>query len=84
MDAPSGAGFVLLDSAGNPLARDNAKLAGGLLESLAMLSAQTLMRRALLGWNHSPQALVAEPLASLDARARAIVSHIDLAPFVSG
>ena len=49
-----------------------------------MLGAGVLMRRALLGWNVSPQALVAEPLASLDARARAAVPHIDLAPFASG
>lgn len=83
MEAPGGAGFTLTDSAGKPLARDNAKLAGGLLESLAMLSAGVLMRRTLLGWNLSPQALVAESMGALDARARAIVPHVDLAPFSS-
>lgn len=84
MEAPGGAGFMMSDSFGVPLAKKNAKLAGGLLESLSMLGAGVLMRRALLGWNVSPQALVAEPLASLDARARAAVPHIDLAPFASG
>lgn len=84
MEAPGGAGFQLLDSRANPLAKDNAKLAGGLLESLAMLSAGVLVRRALLGWNVSPQALVAEPQGALDARARALVPHADLGPFVSG
>lgn len=83
MEAPGGAGFTLTDSQGNPLARNNGKLAGGLLESLSMLSAGVLMRRTLLGWNLSPQSLVAESPAGLEARARGIVPHIDLAPFSS-
>ncbi|MBL8679471.1 MAG: hypothetical protein JNK05_09915 [Myxococcales bacterium] len=82
MEAPGGAGFLLADAQDNPLAKDSAKIAGGLLESLAVLSAGVLARRVLLGWNVSPQALVSEPVASLDARARALVSHIDLAPFL--
>jgi len=81
MEAPLGAGFLLSDAQDNPLAKENAAVAGGLLESLAMLSAAVLLRRVLLGWNVSPQALVAEPVASLDARARALVPQVDLAPF---
>ncbi len=80
-EAPGGAGFTVHDASGAPLAREAAKVAGGLFEALAEASAATLLRRVLLGWERAPDALSREPLDSLDARARALVSHADIAPF---
>jgi hypothetical protein len=82
MDAAGGAGFTLHDDAGKPLAKDHAELAGRLLEASAELSAQVLLRRALLGWNLASAPLLAEPVTSLDARARALLPAVDLAPFL--
>lgn len=82
-EAPGGAGFALLSDQGRPLADAAPKLAGGVLEALAELSAPLLLRRALYGWNLPSHALVMEPDAAIEARARALVPHIDLGPFLS-
>lgn len=83
-EGPGGAGFALQDPQGAPLARGAAKLAGGVLESLADASASVLLRRVLCGWEAPLDALLREPPASLDQRARALVPHTDIAPFFAG
>lgn len=54
-----------------------------MLEALAELSGPILLRRALYGWNVAPDALMREPAGAVEERARALVSHADLAPFSS-
>ncbi len=83
-EGPGGAGFTLQDAQGAPLARDAPKVAGGLLETLAEASAQTLLRRALSGWEVHPETLQREPVASVEQRARALVPYVDVAPFFAG
>lgn len=83
-EGPGGAGFSLTTPEGSPLARESAKLGGGLLESLAEASAATLLRRTLLGWDAPFEVLFRAPAAELDQRARALVPHADVAPFFGG
>jgi hypothetical protein len=80
-ESPGGASFALLDEQGQALAATAPKIAAGVLTSLAEVSATMLFRRALYGWNVAPHALVAEPDAALDARARALVPHADVGLF---
>jgi hypothetical protein len=80
-EGPGGAGFALTDTQGAPLAAAAAKLAAAVLEGLAELSAEVLLRRVLHGWAAPLDALLAEPAASLDGRARSLVPHADVAPF---
>lgn len=83
-EGPGGAGFSLTTPEGAPIARESAKLGGGLLASLAESCAATLLRRALLGWEAPFDALARTHPAELDQRARALVPHADVAPFFSG
>lgn len=83
-EAPGGAGFTLHDPSGRALGHEAPKVAGGLLEALAEATAPMLLRRALSGWEVAPDALVYEPVASVEQRARALLAHVDVAPFFSG
>ncbi|MDP3274952.1 MAG: hypothetical protein Q8Q09_07120 [Deltaproteobacteria bacterium] len=82
-DAPGGAAFKLTDRNDVPVGKDNAKIAGGLLESIAQLAAPLLLRRILYGWNAPAHALLQESNATVEARARALIATVDLAPFVA-
>ena len=82
-EAPGGAAFQLLDERGEPLAKDHVKLAGGVLDALAQITAPLLLRRSVHGWQAPTAAVLAEPAEAVEARVRALVPHADVAPFVS-
>lgn len=81
-EGPGGAGFTLHDASGAPLAKTEAKLAGGLLLALADVSATILLRRAVTGWSAPIDALLAEHPSALEARVRALSPMADLALFM--
>ena len=82
MEAPVGSYFALTDAAGRSLADPEPKTYGALSAAFADASAETLLRRALLGWNLSPAELMAHPMGALEPRLGALVPRADAGVFV--
>jgi hypothetical protein len=81
-EAPCGAYFTLTDASGRSLAEPEPKIYGALSAAFADAAAETLLRRALFGWNLSPGELHAQPVAALDQRIGALLGRADAGVFV--
>lgn len=81
-EAPVGSYFTLTDASGRSLAEPEPKIYGALSSAFADAAADTLLRRALFGWNHPPHALHALPVATIEQRVGALLGRADAGVFV--
>lgn len=81
-EAHCGAYFTLTDASGRSLAETEPKLYGALSAALADAAAETLLRRALFGWNLSPHELHAQPVGAVEQRMGALLGRADAGVFV--
>lgn len=81
-EAPVGSYFTLTDASGRGLADPEPKLYGTLSSAFADAAADTVLRRALFGWNHPPHALHALPVTAVEQRLGALIGRADAGVFV--
>jgi hypothetical protein len=81
-EAPCGSYFTLTEPSGRSLAEPEPKIYGALSAAFADAAAETLLRRALFGWNLSPSELHAQPVGAIEQRMGVLLGRADAGPFV--